>query len=327
MSMRPRRLIPFVYSSTVAYLLELGEGYIRVYYEDALVTSIETPYLEDDLYKLQHKQIADVMRIVRSKNPPKKLSRTTPTTFTLEDVDFRKGPFLTRNDLIDPDNLTPTEMKCSSINVGESGALITNGDVFNVGHEGALFKLLHPKAVTVTNGSFTGTTTGTICAALTIKGTGSFNTHGSWSGTIVLQRNENNSDWEDFRTYISGDPPDRNVQLSWTEKDDNVQYRAVLTAHTSGTIGADLSGESTLQEGIVRVTSVSGTKAAICEVLTALASTDYTKRWHEGAWSTYRGFPATIEFFEDRCDYAGGVSNSERTEVSIPAYPVLQGQP
>jgi len=325
--MRTRRLEPFVYSSTIAYLLEFGDRYIRVYYDDELITAIESPYLESELPEFQYRQIADVMRIVHPKHPPIKLSRTQPTVFTLEEIDFRKGPFLTRNDLVDPTNLTPTEMRCTALSVGETGVLLTTGDVFQEGHEGALFKLIHPKATTTTNGSYSGTTTGVICAAITIKGTGSFNTHGSWSGTIVLQRNENNSDWENFRTYISGDPPDRNVQLSWTEKEDNVQYRANVTAHTSGTIGADLSGESTLGEGIVRVSTVSGPRSAICEVIKDLESTEYTKRWAEGAWSTFRGFPATIEFFEDRCVYAGGISNSDRTEVSIPAYPVLQGQP
>lgn len=325
--MRMRRLIDFVYSSTIAYVLEFGDGYIRVYYADQLITSIESPYTESQLYQFQYKQIADVMRITHPKHHPKLLSRTSATTFTLEDVDFRKGPFLTRNDLIDPDNLTPTELSCTATEVGAYGALVADAGIFFEGHKGALFKLLHPKTSTVTSGSYTGTTTGTICAPLYIKGTGSFNTHGSWSGTIILQRNENNSDWENFRTYISGDPPDRNVQLSWTEKEDNVQYRAVVTVHTSGTIGADLSGEDTLREGIVKIISVSDSTHAVCQVLAKIESTGPTKRWHEGAWSAYRGYPATVEFYEDRCDYAGGISNSDRIETEIPGYPTLIGLP
>ncbi len=325
--MRKRRLIPFVYSSTISYLLEFGDKYIRVYYEDSLITAIKSPYLESELFQLQYKQIADVMRIVHPKHPPKILSRTSATNFTLEDIDFRKGPFLTRNDLIDPDNLYPTEIRCTVLNAGETGALISNGDLFQSTHEGALFKLIHPKSKTVTSGSFSGTTTGTICDSLLIKGAGSFNTHGSWSGAIILQRNENNSDWENFRTYISGNPPDRNVQLTWTEKEDNVQYRAIVTEHTLGTIGADLSCESSFQEGIVEIVAVSSARSAICTVYATLASTDYTKRWQEGSWSDYRGYPSTIEVFENRCCYAGGISNSERSESEIPGYPLLQGAP
>lgn len=325
--MRMKRLIPFVYSSTISYLIELGDRYLRAYYEDSLVCSIETPYLESQIFELQFRQIADIMRITHPKHHPKKLSRTSATTFTIDDIPFITGPFLTRNDLIDPNNANPSQMKCTATQVGSAGVLSATAGVFREGHVGALFKLEHPRTTTTSKGTLTGSSTGTICAALDCKGVCLFNTHGSWTGTIVLERNENNGSWETFRTYISGSPPDRNVQLSWTEKSDNVQYRARMTSHSSGTINADISVESVTRSGIVKITGYGSTQSAICEVLVELESTDYTKKWYEGAWSEYRGYPSTIEFFEDRCDYAGGISNSERNEAEIPGYPFLQDNP
>lgn len=322
------RLVPFVYSSTIAYLIECGELYMRFFYADEVVAVVDSPYTTEQNFRFQFQQIADVMRIAEPHHAQQKLSRTTATTFTLEDVDFRTGPFLTRNDLIDPDNLTPTELSCTATTVGSYGALVANGGVFVDEHVGALFKLMHARENTISKGTMATTATGVMCAPINVSGTWSFRTHGSWTGTIELERNENSAGWEVFRTYVSGNPADVNVNQSFTENSENVQYRVSVTEHaTSSTISGEITIETSTQEGIVRITSVSDSKHATCLVLSALASTSSTKRWFEGAWSDYRGHPSTITFFEDRCVYAGGISNSERQETSIAGYPTLQGMP
>jgi len=105
------RLIPFIYSSEIAYMCEFGNKYIRFYYDDALLTDgdaveVVTPYPEGDLNALQGKQIGDEKRIVHPNHAPRKLSRTTATTFTLEAITFTTGPFLTRNDISNDDDVT-----------------------------------------------------------------------------------------------------------------------------------------------------------------------------------------------------------------------------
>ncbi|GAG90592.1 unnamed protein product, partial [marine sediment metagenome] len=52
-----------------------------------------SPYQEDDLFELQFRQSADVMWIVHPDYAPRKLSRTTPTSFDLSTIDFANGPF------------------------------------------------------------------------------------------------------------------------------------------------------------------------------------------------------------------------------------------
>jgi hypothetical protein len=322
------RLIPFVYSSSIAYLIEVGDEYMRFFYDNEEIAVMETPYAEEHIFQLHFQQIADVMRIVHPSYAPRKLSRTSTTEFTLEEIDFRRGPFLTRNDLIDPDELNPTEIACSATVVGAYGALTADGDLFLEGHEGALFKLIHPRTKTVSAGTKTGTSTGVICQPIDIKGSWGFITHGSWTATIILERNENNAGWETFRTYISGSPADLNVNQSFTESEDNVQYRASVSEHaTSSTIKCEITCNNSTQEGIVRIVGVSDSKHASCLVLTELASTSYTKRWAEGAWSTLRGFPATIAFIGDRCVYAGGISASDRVETEVIDYPSLRSLP
>jgi hypothetical protein len=314
------RLMPFVYSSSIAYLVECGDEYMRFFYDDEVVVTIETPFSTEDNFQIHYQQIADVMRIVHSSHHIKTLSRTSAVTFELADMDFKNGPFLTRNDLLDPDDPDPAEMECSVTEVGESGILTAKTDVFYEGHEGALFKLIHPVETTSVSQSGAGTS----ASVYVTKNGGYFSTQGTWQGTIKLQRSEDDENWEDFRTYTALASGARNDSYTIKPEDTGAYFR-IYASHSS--CGATLTTWDVLQAGIVKITTVSGGKYAICEVISKLSSTDATKRWAEGAWSGYRGYPSTITFFENRSCFAGGISNSDRNSDIIPAYPVLQGEP
>ena len=61
------RMIPFIFSSTVAYTIELGEFYASFFFDGELLNGdgapIETPYLEADLLALNIEQVGDVIWI------------------------------------------------------------------------------------------------------------------------------------------------------------------------------------------------------------------------------------------------------------------------
>jgi hypothetical protein len=70
----------------------------------ALVTSdsypiyeIPTPYLTADLFQLKLEQSADVMYITHPSYEPRKLSRISGTTFRLEELRYKDGPFMDEN--------------------------------------------------------------------------------------------------------------------------------------------------------------------------------------------------------------------------------------
>jgi len=100
------RMIDFIFSATIAYKLEFGDQTIKIYFEQTLVDTIDSPYLEADLYQLQTKQSADVMWIVHNSYAPRKLSRVSATEFTLDEITFDKGPFMERNDIAEDDGVT-----------------------------------------------------------------------------------------------------------------------------------------------------------------------------------------------------------------------------
>lgn len=315
------RMVPFIYSDTIAYEVEFGNLYARFYYDGAILlddsdnpVEVITPYLEADLYDIQFgPQSADVMWITHPSYAPRKLTRTSATAFSLDAITFTKGPFLERNDLANADDVT---MASSVVTAADTGTLTASAATFvtgTSGHVGALFKLTHPKdsanvAETLTKTSASGNSTG-----IAIKGTFKFSVQGQWAGTAKIQRNEDSAGWEDYRTFTSYSTSiPRTVQWSGKEEADNVIFRIYLNESGGGTATAELTSDESTRDGIVRIDSVASTTVANITVLVALdseAATDTTKRWYEGAWSPVRGYPATFTFFEERGIYAGTTNN------------------
>jgi hypothetical protein len=97
------RLIPFEFSTTQTYILELGNQYIRFFRDNGQILSggspyeISSPYLTAELFDIKFAQSADVMYITHPNHKTRKLSRTGHTSWTLTEVEFTNGPFLDTN--------------------------------------------------------------------------------------------------------------------------------------------------------------------------------------------------------------------------------------
>ena len=119
------RMVPFIYSATIAYKVEFSDQIINVYFGDSAVdTDIVSPYLEADLFQLQFKQSADVMWITHPSYRPRKLTRVSATEFSLDTITFSDGPFIERNDIAEDDGVTITVIGYSvtTATLGAAGA-------------------------------------------------------------------------------------------------------------------------------------------------------------------------------------------------------------
>ncbi len=96
------RLIPFVISTVSAYVVEIGNGYMRFYKAGAkLPVEIISPYLTADLFELDFAQTNDVMYFAHTDHAPRKLSRISDTEWMLHEVNFDTEPLIDDNFLID----------------------------------------------------------------------------------------------------------------------------------------------------------------------------------------------------------------------------------
>lgn len=100
----PVRLIPFEYSTTDAYIIELGDLYARFYRNGAQILDpnndpyeIVTPWDANDVFELQFAQDAEMMRIVHPDYQPYKLTRTGHAAWTCGPIMFETGPFWNEN--------------------------------------------------------------------------------------------------------------------------------------------------------------------------------------------------------------------------------------
>jgi hypothetical protein len=104
------------------------------------VYTLTTTYETADLADLKFAQSADVMYICHPDFPPRKLSRTGHTSWTITNVDFSNGPFLDHN--ITTTTLTPshkgvgqtTTVTASAVTGINDGNGFTSGDIGRLVH-------------------------------------------------------------------------------------------------------------------------------------------------------------------------------------------------
>lgn len=130
------RLIPFEFSVEQAYMLEFGNLYIRVFKDNGVVESspgvpleIVTPYTEADIPDLKFVQSADVLYLVHRSYAPRRLGRTSDTSWTLTTISFLDGPYLPLN--VSSTTLTPSGTT-GNITITASAATFAATDVGRV---------------------------------------------------------------------------------------------------------------------------------------------------------------------------------------------------
>jgi len=97
------RLVPFIVSSAVAYVLEMGDNYMRILRNRALLTDgaaaleIATPYFAAELRELKFAQSADVMYVFHPNHQPRRITRGAGGAWSIAPVVFSNGPYDTEN--------------------------------------------------------------------------------------------------------------------------------------------------------------------------------------------------------------------------------------
>ena len=150
------------------------------------VYEISTTFTEAMLYDLQFTQSADVMYIVQESIPPRKLSRTGHTSWTLADVAFTNGPYLDVNTTTT--TLTPSSASTGSRNITASAVTgINDGQGWLTSDVGRILKFNSGEA------KITSRTNSTVVVATVTKAFSNSNAItewqlGSWSATTGYPR-------------------------------------------------------------------------------------------------------------------------------------------
>lgn len=117
-------------------------------------------------------------------------------------------------------------------------------------------------------------------------------THGTWTGTVTVQKSTNNGLWKDYRTYKAND--DFNASESGTVE----EYTRLRIVATAG--NTDLTALPYAHVGMVKITGYISPTEVNAEVIDSLANTNAADYVCLNAWNEQFGYPSAIGFFQDR---------------------------
>jgi hypothetical protein len=279
-------------SGTFATDLAAGKWVAQTVYE------VPNSYAEGDLPHLKFAQSADVLYICHSSYAPAQLVRFAHDDWELDDYVFKSGPFMLTN-------TTDTTLHTSAV-TGSGVTLTASVATFFSSHVGSLWRLVQDIAGSVVTKAFTSATTSTSIAC---GSTWRIITHGTWTASVRVEQSlDGGSTWTELRSFSGAN--DFNANTSG-EVDVPCLIRLNCYAYTSGTLNIDLTSDPFTQTGIVKITAYSSATAVTVTVIDNLGSTAVTKEWAEGAWSTYRGWPACCAFFQDRLAFADSTTQPQ----------------
>lgn len=161
----PARLLAFAFNTEQDYLLAIVDGEMRVFRDDALATTVATPWTEAQLDQLAWTQNADTLIVCHPDVAPHRITRTGHTTWTVEPFAFdtdttssaRMQPYF---------RFAPAAITLTPSATTGTITLTASAAVFDVGHVGVRFRL-DMKEVQITAVSSATVATGTVMQTLT----------------------------------------------------------------------------------------------------------------------------------------------------------------
>ena len=150
---------------------------------------------------------------------------------------------------------------------------------------------------------------------LAVKGTWNLITHGTWDGTIELQRSyDGGTTWVMARTYSSDS--DNNVKDDGEEEVDGVLYRVEYILDDGGRVKVDLNVEDPYNFNIYKIVDYTNAWLVTLQMMqdeTAPANSAYPhtsitatySAWAWGAWGGEYAYPRSIAFYEERLCFGG----------------------
>lgn len=129
----PFREVEFEYSTTQGHVLEFSHGLVRVFTNDALLTTLASPYTWAQVQELTFHQSFDVLYCFHPSLPLREFYRSGPSSFGFDIYTFTDGPFEPRN--------TDESVTVAASGVEGSVTLEASSGIFAATDEGSLFRL------------------------------------------------------------------------------------------------------------------------------------------------------------------------------------------
>lgn len=280
------RLVRFEVSTIASYVVEFGNLYARFWRNRAIVESggtpveVATPYTTAQLRDLRFAQSADVLYICHPSHAPRKLSRTSATSFTLSTISFQDGPWQDENET--SVTLTPSG-RTGSITVTASSATFAADDV------GRLIALRDDAT------GWQPSTSYSVGAVVVTY----------YAGTWRLYRCVTAGTSATANPTTGVEPPfDKNAPNQETDavRDNSVVWRYIGRGYSCWGWGT--------------ITAFGSSTSVTVSVTDPLPGTSATLRWKLGEWGGARGWPSAMTFHAARTVWAGSIARPQTVWTS-----------
>jgi hypothetical protein len=292
-SAQTARIIPFVYSRSDAYLVELGNLYARFWKDGALVESspgvpyeIATPWTQAQLAALDFTQRADTLIVTHPDVATQRILRFSETLWTCDDVPFDPPAVYESGHRSEAVDLT-----ISNVAVGTGRTVTASGAFFLASDQGRVLSW-GPGLATITVYNSPTDVTVRVDRAFTAAAV---------SGP----------DW-----LLAGSP---NTSLT-PSTGDIVGALGTATLGAAGWRTEDVGKLIEMRGGLVQILSLDGgspTTIANYRILRVLSSTSLVNQraWSllGSAWNPYDGYPATCTTHQQRL-WLGGTARFPQTK-------------
>lgn len=288
----PASNVTITFSNSAKYSTYISQ----VIFEATGTFSLPTYYGTADLPNIKYDQSADVLFLTADGKTTAKLERRGTKSWSYVDYRANDGPF----EIINTGDITMTASALSG-----DATLTASDDYFTSGHVGALFKLTSSGQTVSADVSAADNGTNSIrVTGVSTSRTFTVNITGTWSATVTLQRSADGTVWEDTTSTWTG-----NVSTTINDAFDNAvfYYRLYVKTgdYSSGTVELELVYAAGSIDGVCRVVARTSATVVTVQVLQDFGSTDATRNWSEGSWSTEKGFPSSVSLYEGRLWFAG----------------------
>lgn len=257
---------------------------------------VAAPWTASALQYIRADQSGDILFVACKGFLQRKIERRGVRSWSVVRYLTDNGPYLTEN---------KTEITLSASALSGNVTLTASRGVFLLEHIGCLFKIRSVGQRVTANIAAANTFT----SSIEVNGVGetrrfAITLTGTWSATVTLQRSIGvTGNWVDVTSFTV------NAATTYDDALDNqlVFYRIGVktAAYGSGTVVATLDYPLGSKTGVARVTAFTSSTSVSAEVLSDFGSTDASKYWSEGSWSTVSGFPTAVAFYEGRLWWAG----------------------
>lgn len=277
----------FEFNTEQAYVLEVGDQYMRFYTDHGIVMNgtvpleVATPWVAADLVdadgnsKLRSVQSGDILYITHTDGDyqPQKLTRSGALSWAIADFSPDGGPF----EDIDPDETITVYAGAATGSV----TLTASSAIFNANHVGGLFLLEQKKNDTTL----------------------------TWEAGKAVNANDlRRYDFRNYKavnsattggiipTHTLGAVYDGSAGVQWTFENAGYGW-GIITAVGSGGTTATMTVQSQIPNG-------------------AVGSGQASTRWAFAAWSDDLGWPTHVTFFRERLTFARATTREVWCSVS-----------